>query len=176
MSFRAFWFDCVRYTVEHLDRFEYKVEDMLGNTYTCKVEFSCHCFTKECEFGDLEDQFYYWNDEKRTICMDRYNKSKSLPDIIKNQLPHIKVHRLHHKNFFIVKAHNSDGKIEPYTIFFNVMKSKERDIDIKIIINSAYVKPKMITEAYAIRFDNLLRLKYNEQEINLIRKETIIWI
>lgn len=143
----------VEYPLGHLDNFRFQV--FAGaNTYTIETIFGCHCFTEEVKTHHTPDWLYHHRGERRAFSIERYDLSKSLPQLV-IALGGKSVYYTKGANYFFMRA--VPGLVGPYVVFFDTFKStKKPDVDVILNIQSAYCKPKMAARAAPVAFPVLV--------------------
>ena len=144
MKWKPFHHNKATYDLSHLHPFTIKLEqaakkDNPKRIYTFDVEFSLHCFTKSA-LADYESTLLYKdNRESRVFCFERYTLSLQLPSIIADI--HTKFCSHTGKgNFFIIELINDSGTTIEYEIYFDIKKSSSKAQNLKLFIQSAYVR------------------------------------
>lgn len=123
--------------------------------YTIRVIYSLHTFTTK----EVGDRPYSDNRETRNFCFNRYDDSKVLPQVIK-AIGNGYVFHTGRDNFLRI----DQGLDTEYEVFFTAIKSKEKNADIQLYIQSAYLRTRGDTpRAGKIRFSviafNIMRGK-----------------
>ena len=115
--------------------------------YRCIVEFSGHCFTKSPNqrkgetLASYESELHYsLATETRIFCFERHRYSLQLPQIIKELANRKCFFTSADDKFLTIEVQNEEGKTVDYEIYFSLKKSKEKQCDIHLFINSAYIR------------------------------------
>lgn len=136
-----YWNDFVHdgkaYPLNHLhpEIWEFKQAakgDKPERVYRTRIIYSLHTFAEEKGCLPYSD-----NRETRSFCFDRYKDSFMLPKIIKS-IGKGYVFHTGRDNFLRIDT----GEAQEYEVFFTVLKSKEKDVDLQIYIQSAYLRTK----------------------------------
>ncbi len=143
------------YDLAHLEPFTF-VLAVEGVDFHVSVEFSCHCFTETFGPEHTPDLKYTHAGETRAFDVVRHELSKKLPGIIR-ALGNQSVYHSEQGNFFVLRDQTlPDGK-QPYLIFFNAFKATGKEVHVRLLVRSAYLKPKMSRWGSPIRFSTLVR-------------------
>jgi len=121
-SWEPFDHDSVTYSLSHLDAHEiiYKGDKQ---DYKFIVTYSLHCFAKD-ETSHNIPVIYEDGREKLTVCMERYEASKQIRNILEN-LPMMELYQTTTEKFFTLDMINSaTGQIEPYKVCIAFYKEK----------------------------------------------------
>lgn len=141
------------YNLNHLNPFNSKLvkpakHGQMEQAYPCRITFSCHCFTRTPENGEVVEQSNIYRDpknENRIFCAKRYELSKGLKSIIVKRLTKggTKCFHTERGNYFIVELAQSGGKKVSYEIYFVLGKSSstQKENAIYIHITSAHPRP-----------------------------------
>lgn len=142
------------YNLGHLDPFDFSLfHDSV--TYTVRVVFSHHCFSRGLVAGDTPDLHYSWLNETRAFCTDRFSLSLVLPALVRT-LPTRTVYHAQQRNYFVTNNAPAGAGPGPYAVFFDTMKATRGTFDVVMNIQSAYLKPGMTTMAPPIKFTSLV--------------------
>lgn len=110
------------YLLSHLDAHEitYKGEKA---SYTFVVTYGLHCFAKELTPYNIP-VLYKDGREEKNICMERYEASKQIRNILTN-LPTMPLYQTTTEKFFTLHMMNSaTNQVEPYKICVAFFKEK----------------------------------------------------
>lgn len=97
--------------------------------------FSSHTFTKGCTRAEGPDAAYSTETDLRQFSLERYDLSKSLPDIVRH-MEHRKCFFTRRENYFVFETEGIPKGSE-YRVFFDVRKVAFRTV--LLWIQSAYV-------------------------------------
>jgi len=100
-----------------------------------QVGFSSHVFTEGCTRAERAHAAYSTETDSRRFCVERYEFSKRLPDILQN-IEHRKCFFTSRSNYFVLETSGLPRDRE-YRIFFDVRKMASRAV--LLWIQSAYV-------------------------------------
>jgi hypothetical protein len=78
--------------------------------------------------------------ETRIFCFERHRYSLQLPQIIKELANRKCFFTSADDKFLTIEVQNEEGKTVDYEIYFSLKKSKEKQCDIHLFINSAYIR------------------------------------
>ncbi len=143
------------YGLSHLDPFKLGIQ-FDGKAYTALVRFSCHCFTEGFNADRHDRQAIYKHEgEERAFSVDRYELSRSLPDMIRSLgSGDMTVYHTKRRSFFFVR--NASPSAPFYMIFFRAYKAKEKSIDVIVEVVSAYPKSSMVRSASPVKFPRVI--------------------
>jgi len=115
-------------------------QDKPARTYTVNVIFGLHCFTRGLTKNETPDAALLYADarERRLFDFQRYELSKSLPDIVRS-LPNRKCYHTGKSNFFSIEQIDNQGNIVEYEIYFQATRSSVKGI-LDLFVQSAYVR------------------------------------
>lgn len=142
--------------------------------YRIRVSFSCHCFTKALDNTPYHLQYKHGK-ESREFCFDRFELSKMLPNLIRT-LGNVTFYESQKRDYLIIKLNDDFAPSQHYTIFFNFEKTGNKESDITIYVNSAYIKENEIVDAPAIKFNSLLLHILNGKIPPRGKRQKIIYI
>jgi hypothetical protein len=135
--------DGVIYDLSHLDPLVMEVSPKADNapTYKVRVSFACHAFTRELTPEDEPDLHFRAGKELRCFCIERYQLSVKLPDMIR-YAANGRVYFSDRATFLVVES--EPGANSPYVAFFSAAKAKKQDgYDVAMFVTSAYLKPNL---------------------------------
>lgn len=146
MRHKPFLLDKSTFDLEHLrsvivEFVQPAKQGLKENTYKARVVYSTHCYTRGVpDDGCFDSRLLLKNGkESRLFDMRRYRLSMLLPEIIK-QLPSKRCFHTGKGNFFIAQIINDEGKAEDYEIYFQVRRLSNDQVDLEIVVESAYVR------------------------------------
>lgn len=155
----------------HLDHLQPRQFDLTiaSITYSIEVYYSWHVFTEASAIEKTPDFRYTHQGETRYFCIERYEQSKLLPDLIET-LDHCFVYHSNRENYFFVKDLNPF----PYHVFF-IARPTPRRKDASIVLNvlSAYTKKRPIKSAPAIKFTTFVKLLSENKKIRRGQRVTV---
>lgn len=144
IHWEAFQYQGTKYDLSHLHPtlVEYIQPAQANNparSYTVKVFYSLHCFSKSLE--PTADRFLDYSDARETRSFDfgRYHLSKQLPQIIKE----LNIKKCMHTgkgNFFVIEIIMPNGFKDDYEVYFDVKRSSTTDAVLLLFVQSAYVR------------------------------------
>jgi hypothetical protein len=106
--------------------------------YKIRIIYSLHCFTtKKLENNNDISLNYSDSRELRTFCFARHTASYQLQSIIRG-LGNGYVFHTGEQNFLRI----DNGAGEKYEVFFVVTRSRERDLDLQLYVQSSYVRTR----------------------------------
>lgn len=118
----AFKYDGMSYSLIHLNAHEITFKGQ-KHSYTFVVTYGLHCFAKADTPYNIPLS-YEDGREKITICMERYEASKKIPQILAS-LPRMPLFQTSAEKFFTLNMMNSaTGLVEPYKICIAFYKEK----------------------------------------------------
>lgn len=129
------------FSLEHLHPKIWLYEQAATDTkpaipYRIRVIYSLHCFTVMRD--ETKPKLDYSDDrEIRTFCFDRYEWSKLLNEVIEN-LDEGHVYHTGRQNFLRIRSTSGSE----YEVFFTLMKSKEKGVDLQLYVQSAYLRTR----------------------------------
>ncbi|HEV2593885.1 MAG TPA: hypothetical protein VGU01_01635 [Sphingomicrobium sp.] len=156
----------------HLDPFTINVTPKAPGapTWTVRVSFSHHTFTRELQPGDGPQDEYAVGSDVRCFCTDRYPLSLSLPGIIQANANGRAYFTQGHNLMFV---ENIPGLQQgPYAIFFNMERARKlKGIDATMFVVSAYEKPGLppMRSLRAITMPTLVAKTLGQQPITNTR-------
>lgn len=148
INWKEFELEGVRYDLSHLHPYKVNFEQPAkdgkpAKNYEVAIEFSMHCFTRGHKSGedDLLSGPLAYADSRETRIFDfrRYECSKKLREIIE-QLPKTPCYHTNHGTFFTIRMVDDSGKQEPYEVYFTALLPKNKPLQLKIYVQSAYIK------------------------------------
>ena len=144
----------VEYELSHLDPFviETTPKGEGAPTFTVRVSFGCHVFTRERREGDPEDHIFRDGAEERHFCPLRHGHSVHLPDILRRNIGHVCF--WDHGRFLI--GREIEGIAHPYAVIFNLEKMKKEIADANVFVVTAFEKDDMPKRVAAISFPTLV--------------------
>jgi hypothetical protein len=152
--------DGIEYDLSHLDPFVLSVTPKAvgARTYYVAVSFWHHTFAREVRVGDAVEQIISRDGDDRCFCVQRYEHSRRLPELIRNAAGG-KVYFGEEKpgratNYLLIDK--LPGLNGPYVVFFNMVKSKLKNIDTAMLVTSAYEKPGLTPNIEKITFATLV--------------------
>lgn len=157
------------YDLTHLDPFPLHVQPKAagGPSYTVRVSFGCHTFTRELTPTDTPDLRFRHANEVRCFCTERHKCSLELPDMIRYAAQG-RAYFSERANFLVVET--LDGFNAPYVAFFNVEKAHRGDAyDAVMFVTSAHLRPALPNRLPAVTFATLI--DYTVQGKKLTRPE-----
>lgn len=163
-SFRNITIQGTVYDMAHLNPFRFTVT-VEGRDYVVGVEFSAHCFTEELKDHHTPDYRYTHDEETRAFDIERHRLSHQLPIIIGNLDRH-PVYHTHRGTFLLFRMVDSEGASVPYLAFFDAIKASNKNEDVRLIVQSAYMKPNMAERASPVKFSTLVKNKANRRPLN----------
>jgi len=131
----------IEYNLNHLNPIDMSIDsEKSKRILRVHIVFSNHCFTKKLLDGQCSSEvvFKEKNRQDRYFCPQRYDLSKSLPEII-SSLNHKKVkvyQTTSRRNWLHSIKTQIDGQI--YCIFFEIRRSHKPTEDVRITVESAY--------------------------------------
>jgi hypothetical protein len=157
------------YDLSHLHPFRLEIKPKAegARTYSVRVTFGFHCFTRGPIEGDTPDFHMRHGNELRCFCMERYGLSKELIDMIK-YAANGRAYFGEKSNFLIVESAAQQNA--PYVAFFDVERAKKSDgYDAVMFVTSAHLKPNLPDRLPAVSFATLV--DYRVQGKDLKRPE-----
>jgi hypothetical protein len=153
------------YGLSHLDPFLLAVTPKAegAQTYSVRVSFGCHTFTRDLQHGDTPDLYFRFKNDIRCFCFDRYKQSLELPDIIRYAAAG-RVYFSERSNFLIVE--NLSNENAPYVAFFAIEKARKDDgHDAAMFVTSAHPRPGLPDKLPAVTFATLVDYKVNNRPL-----------
>lgn len=121
-SWEPFDHDGVTYSLAHLDAHEITYEGVTQK-FTFVVTYGLHCFAKE-NTPYVIPVIYHDGREQKTVCMERYEASKHIRQILEN-LSTMTLFQTTAEKFFTLQMMNSaTGRVEPYKVCIAFYKEK----------------------------------------------------
>jgi hypothetical protein len=158
------------YDLSHLEPFLMEVTPKAEGspTYTVRVSFGCHTFTRELVEEDSLDLQFWADDELRCFCFDRYLYSTELPEIVRYAAKG-RVYFSERTNFLIVERLEQANA--PYVAFFNVEKAEKKDHECHVVmfVTSAHLRPALPDKLPPVTFATLI--DYTARGKALVRPE-----
>lgn len=160
-NFEPFEYNEQCYSLSHLNMFytefiQPKTATKAEKRYRCLIEFSSHCFTKSPNVHKGESlndyptsQHYITNKEIRLFCLERYELSKKLPDILASLDKQKCFFTSADDKFLTISIQTQSGETKDYEIYFSLKKAKQ--CDVHIFINSAYLRSQDYQTSTPIR-------------------------
>jgi hypothetical protein len=133
----------ITYDLSHLHPFRYELSlDEKGGYRPAVVEirvaFESHTFTAGCLMAEAPHiQYSSFPHDLRRFCPDRYELSKTLPEVIRN-LRSRRCYFALRNNFFVAELPNGLRSNEEYWVFFDVRPAKDQGT-VVLRVQSAYV-------------------------------------
>ena len=146
------------YGLSHLDPFTLLVS-VAETNFKVRVSFYHHCFTEKWDTIIHSPDYRYVaqnGSDLRAFNLERYELSKSLPDIIR-RMPTGKVCFTNEQNFLKVNIIDHNGEAQKYVIFFKIIPARSRSHDVAMLVQSAYIKESLPKNIDKIRFTTLVR-------------------
>jgi hypothetical protein len=125
-------------------------------TYTVRVSFGAHCFTRDAEYGDTPDFHFKDGGTIRFFCPIRHAYSIHLPDIVRNAAKGNAYFGNGHEKYLLVEK--VDGMNAPYVAAFKIEKAKSRGIHASMFVVSAHTRPNLPQNLPTIRLATLVAL------------------
>jgi len=153
------------YGLDHLLPFKLEVTPKApgASSYTVRVTFGFHCFTREIADDDAPDLHMRHGKEKRCFCFERYELSKELVEMIK-YAANGRAYFGEKSNFLVVESvgeHNA-----PYVAFFDVERAKRADgYDAAMFVTSAHLRPNLPDRLPAVSFVTLVDYKVQGKDL-----------
>lgn len=142
------------YNLDHLDPFTFEVVTD-AKPRVVSVLFGCHCFTETLAAHHTPDLRYLHAGEPRAFDNDRYTLSHQLPELIRT-LGSRSVYLSQQANYFVLRQNPLTGFDGPYLVFFNILRARQKGIDVVMNVESAYMKPNMADRASPVKFTTLI--------------------
>lgn len=159
MRWREFYCEGETYNLEHLHPFSFDMvipakQGQPEQRYNINVRFSLHCFSRGVKPGEkIPDHLAYSDDrETRIFDLDRYNRSKTLPEIVRS-LGERKCFHDSHGNFYVFEVTEEDGTTAYYSVFFTLSKAGKK-AGLNLFISSAHLREERpyVRQIKPIRF------------------------
>lgn len=163
--------------LSHLDSFAFRCEVAVGAKIDVVVLFSCHCFTHSLRRDPRRRdeipaaEIYSDGREVRVLSPRRYELSLLLLRNMTTELPkrHINIANEERKNYMTWQAHNADGSVSIYAVFFDTERDTSRRGRVVLRIQSAYVLEKGLTkrqkDAKKVKWGTLVKATYEGRKI-----------
>lgn len=164
----------VDYDLSHLDSFKLEVTPKGDDapTYTMRVSFGFHCFTRNIEPEDSPDLHMKHEKEKRCFCFERYKLSKELADMIKYAVGG-RAYFGEKANFLIVESLLQQNA--PYVAFFDVERAKKSDgVDAVMFVTSAHLRPALPDRLPAVSFATVVDYRIRGKDLKRPEPRKII--
>ena len=142
------------YSLGHLEPFIFSLATDEA-VYSVEVSFGLHCFTEALNGSHTSDLLYTHQGERRAFSVERYELSKSLPDLIRS-LGNRTVYWSERSDFFVLRDVTSNNGKRPHLVFFSAIRSAKERVDVRLSVNSAYFKPGMSQWAAPVKFATLI--------------------
>jgi hypothetical protein len=159
-SWASFTYKGVDYNLTHLDEYEISVTDSNQTKRAIVVTFSDHCFTRKSSAGD--DLFLKFPNCSRTdgrFCFDRYHYSRD----IRKHIAYVtegKVWIVKNENYAIITTLSANGMEKKYGVFFSLERvTGISDVDLHMLVRSAYAADAQISTFGFVRFAKLVTLR-----------------
>ncbi len=140
----------IPYDCTHLDSFVMSVTPNTPGALSRRVlvAFGHHCFTRELRVNDPPEMVVHHrghNGDPRCFCTIRYGHSLNLRAILETAKQGMayfgETQPWRQQNYLLIE--NLPGLNGPYAIFFDLKKSTSQNVDVVMLVNSAYPKPKL---------------------------------
>ena len=164
----------VDYDLTHLDGLALTVTPASEGapTYTVRVTFGFHTFTRKRLAADTPDLHLKHNDEERSFCTERYQCSLGLPDMIEYAAQG-RAYFSERAEFLVVDG--LPGMNAPYVAFFNIEKAKKRDgYDAAMFVTSAHPKPNLPDKLSAVTFRTLVAYRVQGKKLTRPPPRTVV--
>lgn len=129
----------VSYSFHHLQSHRINLPDIgkSGNPIICRVHYSTHVYSKRMQPGATEYCFQDRNGQDREFCPIRFAQSQNLPNIVSNLTNNAGVSK---DTRGVTNLLTVPGRVAGifYGVFFHLVPSTEKDIDVEMYIRSAY--------------------------------------
>lgn len=144
----------VVYDLSHLDPFDMKVTPKAEGspTFSVRVSFGCHTFTRDLLPTDKPDLFFRDGTEKRAFCTIRHGLSAGLPAMIQNAAGG-RAFFSERREFLVLDAEAQGG---PYVAFFNMERARNKSHDAAMFVTSAHCRPGLPKRLPAVTFATLV--------------------
>ena len=141
------------YDLGHLDPFTFSVSHM-DRGRTVRVTFLDHVFTEAHDPDRHTPDLIYSrrNGDLRAFDVRRWELSLDLPDLFRT-LNRQSVYGTKGRNFFFLCGNAGEP---PYAVFFEAIQSDLWNVDVSVIVRSAYEKEGMATRASPVSFPRLI--------------------
>lgn len=140
----------VPYDLKHLDTFVMTVTPKTQGALARRVlvTFGHHVFTQGIRPGDPPEMTVHHkghNGDPRCFCPVRYGHSLHLPAIIKAAVGSVayfgETQPWRPQNYFLID--NVPGVVGPYAVFFDMKRGSAKNVDVAMLVKSAYPKPRL---------------------------------
>ena len=160
VSWPAFTYQGVTYSLTHLDEYEFTVKDTDGVERRIAVTFADHCFTRKPEPGDDPALVYPASDRQPGhFCIDRYHLSLALAGHL-SQAARGKVWTVRDDTFAVIPIVDYVGKRMLYGILFSLDRVKGLPVDLHMRIKTAYPCTEKDIQTFGeVRFRHLVALR-----------------
>lgn len=154
------------YRLAHLAGFEMPIVGRDGTVHgVARVSFGLHTFTREWRATDPLDHKMVVDGEVRCFCPARHNLSLGLPAILQAACSG-NAHFSKGRNYLLVRQVGG----MPYAIFFDVVKARQKGVDVMVFVDSAYTKANLPKKIPAIGFAKLLEKTAKGQPVTRPKK------
>jgi len=146
----------VDYDLTHLDGFDMIVTPQYKDapSYSVRVGFGAHTFTKALEAGDTPDLHFQDGGQTRCFCPLRHSYSMHLPKII--QTSGTAYFGNQGEKYLLVE--NLAGLNAPYVVAFKVAQANLANVDATMFVVSAHERPGLPKKLPAIGMGTLVSL------------------
>lgn len=129
------------------------------------VSYGLHCFTRNQKEGEVVHEAGWYADsrEKRVFCLERWQLSKMLPEVVRT-LGGRKCLHTGREEFVTLKVVEGERTFD-YAIFFILSKSSAQGIDMNLFIVSAHERFNALKYTKPIRFGIILMNRYQGKKI-----------
>ena len=161
---------------------EYSIEHLAPSQFACpsiemqrdliiEASFANHCYTRAFD-GRLhkkeEIMLYESVDRPRVFCPDRYGLSHRLPQIV-SSLPRHKVRQTYEgRNYVFSTVIDIAGAF--YDVFFMLQKEHNGPADLRLTVESAYVRKARLDTGGTVRFTILAHHTYIGKRVKFARR------
>lgn len=143
------------YDLGHLDPFTFEVTPKGDGapTYTVRVSFGHHTFTRALTPNDKPDLHFKCGGEMRCFCTERYELSEGLPDLIR-YAANGRVYFSERPDFMAIESLSEQNA--PYVAFFKIEKAKKGEgSGLLMFVTSAHLRPALPDKLPAVTFVTL---------------------
>lgn len=160
--------------LSHLDPYAFRRELKPDLTVDVVVFFSCHCFThaekKDNRPSVPAEEIFMEGHVRRVLNPERWRLSRELLPGLEGHLrsQSIRVLGAPHHNYAIFTVINAKGQTVNYSVFFEVIKDKNRRKRLLLRVQSAYVPDRLTRKqqgARKVNLDILLLRTYEGRDI-----------
>ena len=129
--------------------------------YQVQVIFGLHCFTRSPKPDERFSREWCYSDsrETRTFCLQRYELSKRLPEII-NDLSRQRCYHTQKGNFFVVEILDTANEPRQYEVYFKASRPRLRGM-LNLFVQSAYVRDKNVRHPSLLKSVRLFVILHN---------------